>query len=454
MRMNNSFICTLAALGVLLALPAAAKVSSQESDKLGRELTPVGAEKAANADGSIPAWSPVGQSGPLSGVYPSNPAVDAEKPLFTITKANLAQYSGMLSEGHKYLLNRYPTYKMNVYPSHRPVAFPDFIYEWTKWNATNCELIGTDNPHNCKIGFTYPIPQSGAEVIWNQRVRYRGEAARRYNNQMIVHAGGDYQLTKIVEEAKFYYAVRPEKGAVPLMKDSGLFLKYFSKTVSPPRMAGLLILVHERAGAGNEGRQAWLYSPALKRTRRAPTVCCDNPYEGTDGHQFYDQVDMFNGLLDRFSWKLLGKREMILPYNSNKIAGPTVKFKDLASPSHLDPNLPRYEKHRFWVVEATIRQGTNHTFHKRLMYIDEDSWYPSAIDNYDARGQLVQLQEGHTIYAPNVQSVGGVPEVIYHFDSGNYFVTAMANEDKPNDFSVVLPDEDFEPANIARRANR
>ncbi len=438
---------------LLLALalqPAWAKVTPAEAARLGQELTPVGAEKGANKDGSIPAWTPAAKRGSLKGEYASNPEIDGDKPLFTITKANMAQYAARLSEGHKRLLTSYDTYKMNVYPSHRLVSFPDFVYQWTKWNATNCQLVGVDNPDNCKVGFTFPIPKSGAEVMWNHRVRYRGDGARRYNNQMVVQQNGSFQLTKLLEEVNFYYAT--EKNPVPLMKDSGLFIKYFSQTLEPPRLAGTMILVHERAGSGSEGRAAWLYSPGLKRIRRAPTVCCDNPYEGTDGHQFYDQVDMFNGILERFDWKLLGKKEMYIPYNSNRIGSPRIKFADLAKPKHLNQDLPRYELHRVWIVEANVRKGTNHTFHKRTLYVDEDSWYPSAIDNYDAKGGLYQLQEGHTAFAYNVQTVGGVPEVIYHFDSGRYFVTAMANEDKPNDFSVRFPEEYFESATVQKKS--
>ncbi len=450
--MHKFMSISLAAMACLAAYPVIAKVSPEEAARLGTELTPVGAEKAGNEDGSIPEWTPAPQKGELSGAYPSDPVIDAEKPLFTITKANMAEYEAMLSEGHKYLLQNYDSYKMNVYPSHRSVSFPDFIYEWTKWNATNCDLLDVDTPDNCKIGFTYPIPQSGAEVIWNHRVRYRGSDVRRYNNQMIVQRDGQFQLTKIIEEAKLYYAVAPDKNPMPLLKGDGLFLKYFSQTVEPPRMAGLMLLAHERSGAGPEGRQAWLYSPAIKRLRRAPTVCCDNPYEGTDGHQFYDQVDMFNGVLERYTWKLLGKREMIVPYNSNRIAGDSVKFADLAAPGHLNQDLPRYEKHRVWVVEASIREGTNHIFHKRVFYVDEDSWYPQAVDNYDARGGLMQMQEGHTVFVSNIQTALGTPEVIYHFNSGRYFITAMANEDKPNDWSVKFDDADFEPNAIQKRA--
>ncbi len=434
----------------LVAHAATAKVTPAEAAKLGQDLTPVGAEKAANAKGTIPVWAPLPRSGSLKGEYPNNPAIDGEKPLYTITKANMAQYADQLTEGHKKLLAMYDSYKMNVYPSHRVVSFPEFIYKATAANALTCELVGVDNPDNCKQGFTFPVPKNGAEVIWNHRVRYRGDGARRYNNQMIVQADGRYQLTKLVEEVNFYYAT--EKDPVPLTKDSGLFLKYFSKTVEPPRLAGTMILVHEKAGTGAAGRAAWLYSPGLKRIRRAPTVCCDNPYEGTDGHQFYDQVDMFNGVMERYDWKLLGKKDVLIPYNSNKIGGPSVKFADLVSPKHLNQNLPRYELHRVWIVEANIRPGTNHTFAKRRFYVDEDSWYPAAVDDYDSRGGLYQFQEGHTIFAANVQTVGGVPEVIYHLTAERYFVTAMANEDKPNDFSVRFPEEYFEAASVQKRS--
>ncbi|AXQ31146.1 DUF1329 domain-containing protein [Solimonas sp. K1W22B-7] len=452
--MFNPRILLLAAgvsLGVV-GFPAAAKVPASEAARLGKDLTPVGAERAASKDGSIPEWTPAAKRGALKGEYPNDPAIDGEKPLYTITKANMAQYADKLTEGHKRLLSSYDSYKMKVYPSHRVVSFPDFIYKATIANATSCELLGTDIPNNCRQGFTFPIPKSGAEVMWNHKVRYRGDGARRYNNQMIVQANGSFQLTKIVEDAQFYYAV--EKDPVPLTRDSGLFIKYFSQTIAPPRLAGTMILVHERAGTGNAGRAAWLYSPGLKRIRRAPTVCCDGPYEGTDGHQFYDQVDMFNGVLERYSWKIVGKKEMIIPYDSNRISGPTVRFADLARQKHLNQDLPRYELHRVWIVEADILPGTSHTFAKRRLYVDEDSWYPAAADNYDNRKQLYQFQEGHLAFAYNVQTAGGAPEVIYHFTSGRYFLTAMANEDQPNDFSRRFNESYFEPATVQKRSTK
>ncbi len=184
----------------LAAQQAVAKVGADEAAKLGTTLTPVGAEKAGNKDGSIPEWAPAAQKGSLKGEFPIDEKIMAEKPKFTITKASLDQYKDKLTEGHKYLLKTYDTYKMNVYPTHRQTSWPQPIYDATKANATTCELIGTDLLDNCKLGFPFPIPKSGAEVLWNSKLKFRGTAVRRFNDQAIVKPDGNFKLTKLVED--------------------------------------------------------------------------------------------------------------------------------------------------------------------------------------------------------------------------------------------------------------
>ncbi len=440
-------VCAVAAAVVLLAGQAYAKVGQGEADALGKTLTPVGAERAGNKEGTIPEWTPEPQRGPPSGDFPANPKIDGDKPLFTISKANMAQYGAKLTEGHKKLLSTYDSYKMNVYPSHRLVDWPSQIKEATVKNASSCEMQGSDLLNNCTLGFPFPIPKTGPEPIWNHKLKWRGEAVTRYNNQLIVQASGDYQLTKIIEDVTFPYA--SIKSPQPLGGGPGQYLTYLSRVVAPTRLAGTFVLVYDKTGSGTEGRVAYLGTPGL-RLRRAPTVCCDNPYEGSDGHQFYDQVDMYNGVLERYDWKLVGKKEIYIPYNSNLIAGRQTKYKDFARPKHLNQDLPRYELHRVWVVEANLKPGTSHRFKTRRFYVDEDSWTIAAVDNYDVRDQLYQFQEGHIISAPNIHSATTVPEVIYHFDSGRYFVTAAWNEDKPIDATVTFRPDYFTPASVQK----
>ena len=429
---------------------AYAKVSAEEGARLGNQLTPVGAEKAANADGTIPEWTGgEPQSGDISGEWMDQEKYVPESPIATITKANMAEYTEQLTEGHKLLLEKYPTYKMDVYKSYRPVTYPQEILDATKANAETAFLDGDpDKIRGAKLGFPFPIAKSGGEVMWNHRLRWRGESVRRYNNQAIVQPNGGFQISKLIEDVKFTYGSIKNPGSFE--DDDDVAVLYLSETLAPPRNAGQFLLGWEQAAS----RRAWLYNPGLRRIRRAPNVGFDNPYEGTDGNQFYDQVDMYNGSFERYHWKLLGKKEIYIPYNSHKINSPELKYADIVQKHHMNQDLARYELHRVWVVEADLKEGTSHSFKKRRFYVDEDSWYIVAVDCYDNRDVLWKFQEGHAVYAPNVQAVGGVPELIYDFQSTGYFATAMFNEDKPNDFSVEYDDKFFTTKNVKKRTSR
>ena len=104
---------------------------------LAANLTPLGGEKAGNADGTIPAWDG-GITKPPAGYTPGRHYVDpfaADKPLFTITQQNAGQYAAQLSEGHKAMLKTYPSFKMNVYPTRRSASAPQRIYDATASNV-------------------------------------------------------------------------------------------------------------------------------------------------------------------------------------------------------------------------------------------------------------------------------------------------------------------------------
>lgn len=447
--MSKHALLALGVCALLVAAPLAATVPADLAANLGQDLTPVGAEKAGNAEGTIPAWTPATRRGTLLGEYSGDPAIDADKPLFTISPSNRSKYESHLTEGHRTLLKTFATYRMNVYPSHRVVTWPQEMLKATIANALTAQLKGSDMLAGARQGFPFPIPQSGAEPIWNHKLKWRGDEVTRYNNQMIVQKDGSFQLTKIIEDARFSYASRSHPQA--LGAKGGEFLQYIAHTIAPPRLADTFILVHDRAGTGAAGRAAWIYKPGLRHIRRAPSIGYDNPAEGTDGQQFYDQVDMFNGGLDRYDWKLLGKKEFYIPYDSNRISGPGAKYADLAHPDHLNPELARYELHRVWVVEATLKADARHAFARRTFYLDEDGWNIVAVDDYDNDGKLVQFQEGHLVFSYNILASTTTPEVIYHLDTGRYFVTAMANEDKPNRFDVRFASDFFNADSVQKR---
>jgi len=214
-----------------------------------------------------------------------------------------------------------------------------------------------------------------------------------------------------------------------------MILFYLGEITAPPKSAGKFTLVHETADQVKTPRKAWIANKGQPRPRRAPNVSYDNPSDGTDGMQFNEQVDVYNGALDRYTWKLHGKKEMITPYNSYDMGKAEYKYKDLLPAKHPNQDVPRYEKHRLWVVEGNVKPGISHQFSKRMIYVDEDCWCITMVDLYDKRGQLWRFQEGHVLAAYDVPAIGASPELIFDFNSGVYFATALTNEGDLNKYN-------------------
>jgi hypothetical protein len=437
MRSTRRSTAALAALVFALAAPALRA-------QLKPGLTPVGAEKAGNADGSIPAWDG-GITKPPAGYKPGQHYVDpfaADKPLFTITKDNADTHAAKLTEGHKAMLKAYGSFRINVYPTRRSASLPQAIYDATARNVGRAKLVNDGNGVTGAIGGPpFPMPASGVEVVWNHLLRYRGDGVRRWVMQATPTRGGQYTPVQFDEETYFLYSL-------PRMTPEALSnrILYFKQTVTAPaRLAGGILLVHETLDQVKKPSDAWLYNPGQRRVRRAPQVAYDNPGTAADNMRTSDQLDMFNGAPDRYEWKLVGKRELIVPYNSYKLQDPALKYKDVVTPLHLNPEHLRYELHRVWVVEATLRPGERHIYKKRVFYVDEDSWQILVVDQYDNRDQLWRVSEGHAINFYNVPAVWTAAEAHVDLQAGRYVVMGLFSESRVHDFSVKLSDAGFTP---------
>jgi hypothetical protein len=132
-------------------------------------------------------------------------------------------------------------------------------------------------------------------------------------------------------------------------------LGYFTE---PATLRGTIFLVHEPVDQVAEQRSAWIYNSGQRRVRRAPDLAYDGINDGSEGMIVTDQVDGYNGAPDRFDWKLLGKREMYIPYNTYKLSDKSLRYKDIVGRHTLNADLVRYELHRVWVVEATLKPAS------------------------------------------------------------------------------------------------
>lgn len=453
--MKIKSLIALAISACALSFPAAAKVDAAEAAKLGKELTPTGGEKAANKDGTVSAWDggltkpPACYKG--AGTRYCDPFPE-DKPEYTVNKANLDKYKSKLTSGQITLFEKFgDTYKMNVYKTRRTLANPKAIYDATAKNAVNATLGGNGEALTGAItGIPFPIPKTGMEVIWNHKVRYRNLTALRWNNQFAVTTSGDYNQTKLREEIKFSYS---KDGITPESLNNVMF--YFMQiTTAPPRLAGTILLVHETMDQVKEARRAWQYNPGQRRLRRAPNVGYDNPGTGADGLRTNDQTDTYNGAMDRYEWKLVGKKDMLMPSgNSYLLHSDKYKYKDIVKKGHLNQDLPRYEMRRVWVVEANLKKGTSHQYKRRVFFVDEDSWQIRAVDIYDSRDTLWRFQESHTVMAYDELYELAACETVYDLQNNRYLAQALNNED-PESAGKDFDDSYFDPSNVTKLASK
>jgi hypothetical protein len=470
--MNMKITKGLLQVGVLglslLATGVMAAVSESDAAKLGTTLTPMGAEKAGNAAGTIPAWSPLPKSAGAvdSKGFLADPYAQ-EQPLFVITAQNVDQYKATLSPGQIAMFKRYPdTFKMKVFPSHRGATVPDDVFAAIKGNATKTKLVaGGNGLENFKTAIPFPIPQNGAEVIWNHITRYRGGSVQRLVTQATPQANGSYNLVYFKDQFVFRDNVKKSGADDEKAKtgdddektgDTSNILFYFKQEVTAPaRLAGGVLLVHETLDQVKEPRMAWVYNAGQRRVRRAPQVSYDGPGTAADGLRTSDNLDMYNGAPDRYDWKLIGKQEMYIASDSYKLDDPTLKYADIIKAGHINQDLARYELRRVWHVTATLKEGQRHIYAKRDFFIDEDTWQAAVIDHYDGRGQLWRVAEAHSQNYYNVQVPWYTLETLYDLQSGRYLALGMKNEEKSAyNFKFEASVSDFSPSALRQSGVR
>ena len=429
---------------------AMAKVSPEEADRLGKDLTPLGAEKAGNDDGTIPEWTGLGIENVPAGYAPGkhHPDPFADDPvLFTITAENVDQYADQLREGHIALFKTYPdTFKMKVYRSRRTFKGPEWLYERTRECATNAYLTQEGNAINdAHACIPFPIPQDGNEAVWNLLLRYQGIYRVENYDAAAPDAKGRYAIDRIKTHNYWPY-YDPNKA------DSKVLYKFVPHLIAPPRQAGDTFLLMDYKNPIETPRQAWRYFAGQRRVRRAPVFAFDTPIPPSQGLQTVDSDGMFVGSPEKYNWELKGKRELYVAYNCYALGVGGIKIKDLTQAGHIDTELPRFELHRILVVEGTLKKGERHIYQRRVLYIDEDSWKGVATDLYDKQGKLWRSNESYFKFFWEADVMAETLSMAYDLNSRRYnLVLVTSGYASPPDYSKPVPPDSFwTPANVRK----
>jgi hypothetical protein len=414
-----------ASLAMVFAAQVQAAVSTQDAAKLGTSLTLVGAEKAGNADGSIPAYNGGLTTPPASFKAGDSMRPDpfaSEKPLLVIDGKNVDQYKGMLTATTVELAKRFPTFRVDVFPTHRTVSLPKAILDNGVKNASGAKsLEGGLAIDNVLPGVPFPIPQSGNEAMWNFLLRYQGVSINsKYDSWNVDSAG----VPSLATTGQAFISYPIYENLTQPISSADVYYQMKLSYTGPARRAGEAVMLKDAANPLQQPRRAWQYLPGQRRVKLAPNLAYDTPNPGTAGAGTYDDVFVFNGALDRYDWKLVGKQEMIVPYNTYKLTY-AQDPKSLTTANHLAPDFVRWEKHRVWVVEGNLKAGARHIYAKRRFYLDEDSWSALASDQYDARGQLYRGSFAFLSQSYDKQVPDSTPFMIYDLVGGSYNINGV-----------------------------
>jgi hypothetical protein len=429
MRLNKAVaVCVLIGGAVLPIHQAAAKATAEEIAQLdGDKLTCMGAERAGSADGVaeytgkyLGKWP--GMTKPYG--YEPGPYKD-EKPLFTITAQNMAQYEDKLTEGQKALLKEYPdSYKMNVYPSHRDFRFQDWVCDTVKKNAAEAELLHDGLGISGTTGaIPFPFAKNGSEAIWNIINPHRA-----WTEQAVCDIADVYANGSVAWGRNKFMTLNP--GNDPKKRASfqdKINAYFYTGYLLPERDKGFVAVGYQPNDFSNDATQSWQYQPGIRRVRQAPEVCCDYPVPPA-GLRTVDDDYVFNGSPERYTWKLVGKKEIYVPYHNFKINDPALKYDQIIKPNTINPEYERYELHRVWIVEGYLKDGMRHIYSKRRLYADEDSWIALWADNYDGRGQLWRVAFVNYFYSQESMAFHRGTSVYHDLTAKAYEAGYMVNE--------------------------
>lgn len=444
------------ALAALLCVAAASSPLAAEGGSgavpdpcRGLTLTPVGAECAGNASGTIPAWTG-GLTGPPPGWEPEagypDPFPD-DAPLFEIDADNWPEYRDRLSAGTIALLEKIDGFKLQVFPTRRSAALPAPVAAQVAKQAGSAVIDGFGVRMAAHHPVPFPEPRNGLEAIWNHLLRYLGGGIERTTYAYPVRESGDYYRIG-------FHSRRIYESHIDRPTENRLFVAMGGYT-EPAQLLGTTFLVHEPLNQVREQRSAWIYNAGMRRVRRAPDLGYDGIPDGSEGMFTSDQIDAYNGAPDRYEWALLGKRELYVPYNTYRIGAKGQRDEDIIRRGSVNPELMRYELHRVWMVEAKLKPGQSHIYGRRVFYLDEDSWSILAEDAYSTRGDLWRVALHGLIQFYDAQVPWYRLSIFHDLQSRSYFATGLDHGAKRAiRFGIRGRLADFQPSALLRAAKR
>ena len=453
-RRDFGYLCSGSALAAGMGALDATPASAADASLLQTTLTPWGAVRAGNADGSIPAWTggyttiPAGfQNGDVIGeLFPD------EQPILTIDASNVSQHADKLAEGTVAMINKYG-FSLLVYPSHRTHALPQKVIDCIAANVGRAGPVAQGYRFGFQGGFggiPFPILDpdpniAGYQAAYNANCQFKGFATKLPFDGWSVNSG---QLS--IAFAAVYTQRYPYYQATSLEDFNGIIFQTNVTYTGPANLVGQALIGQSYTDAALHPQMFWQLLNGEGRVRRAPEIAFDTPASTTNDVANYDELYGFNGSLERYDWKYLGLKEIYIPYNNNKYLTTPPQPAHLAH--FIDPKITRFELHRCHVVEATLHPGERNVDARRVLYIDEDTSAVQLADMWDGAGNLSKTYFGLVICRPDVPCTYDIGGMNHNLQTGDYASEiASWGPAKTNAYYYTMdnPSEYFDPQELA-----
>lgn len=438
--MQSKWLRGVFASAIYLALGSAPALA--ETGK----VNALGAEMAGNTAGTIPEWTG-GLTKAPAGFDPKKGYLDpfaTEKPLFVVNQSNLAQHEKFLPAGQIALIKRYPNYSIPVYKTHRTAAFAPEMMMSIDMEGSKVKLahggLALDGVQSSSVPF--PEPKNGLEAVWNTLLRRPAQTLRSHTASFV--AGNGSKPITFASSQTIAWAPAIGKAG------SNLLFALIGESTKPSAQSGEALLVLDTLNFKDDARNAWIVNSGQRRVLRAPELVHAAPAGNSDALRTVDDIYGFNGSPERFDWKLIGKREMYIPYNNYKLSDKSLKYENMIDGAFLKPELTRFELHRVWVIEGTLKSGAEHIYSKRTMYVDEDSWYVALMDQYDMKGELWRVKMLYLMQAYDAPGLYTSGEVQHDMNARKSVFSAFQNEEPPTEFNVSVRPGDFTPGALRK----
>ena len=429
---------------VVMVGTASAEVSAEEAKQLGTTLTVWGAEKAGNKEGTIPAYTgekiapPAGWDRKKQGF----PDPWGEKPLFTITAQNVAKYADKL-DGMVEVFKKYPNFRMDIYPTHRIFAMPKYVVDNSIKNATGCKTSQDQySLDGCYPGVLFPIPKTGNQVMWNKLLNYGSNAWVSENvSTYVTPVSGSPVLQSanlITTELPLYNPANTK-----VIGHDDVYFRARVDQTGPARGNGNKYVFLYSVNTIDVGSRAWSYIPGQRRVKLSPDLAYDTPSPISGGASLMDEQTGFLGAMDRFDFKLAGKKEKYIMANNFNLTDPRVcpDSKVTGTKNFPNPDCVRWELHRVWVVEAKLKPQYRHVYKTRKFFFDEDGFIPGGQEGYDGAGTLYRItnSSSYSFFNGGGTSSQGMVEMdlltgiwtlqgAYGSEGGAYYVIPPVND--------------------------